>query len=74
MHRPEVDIKKGCDAHDVATARTRRVEGSRARGESRTESPWYVDLHDERNSINRVVWRLWRTIPGMTVKITTRIT
>ena len=30
-------------------------------------------LHDDRNPINRVVWRLWRTIPGMTMKRATGI-
>ncbi len=32
-------------------------------------------LHNDwHNPINRVVWRLWRTIPGMTLSNATRIT
>ena len=31
-------------------------------------------LHDDRNPINRVVWRLWRTIPDMSMKRATRVT
>ena len=39
-----------------------------------TDLPWNVVLHDDRNPINRVVWRLWRTISGMTMKRATRVT
>ena len=38
------------------------------------ELPWNVILHNDRDPINRVVWRLWRTIPGMTMKRATRVT
>ena len=40
-----------------------------------TELPWNVILHNDfHNPINRVVWRLWRTIAGMTMKKATRVT
>ena len=56
---------------------TTGVEKAReTRGESRRrhEPPWNVVLHDDRNPINRVVWRLWRTIPDLTMKRATGIT
>ena len=31
-------------------------------------------LHNDRNPINRVVWRLWRTILGITMKRATGVT
>ena len=31
-------------------------------------------LHNDNNPINRVVYRLWRSLPGMSVKKATRIT
>ena len=37
-----------------------------------TSLPWNATLHNDRNPINRV-WRLWRTIPRMTMKRATRI-
>ena len=39
-----------------------------------TELPWSVILHNDRNLINRMVWRLWRTIPGMIMKRATSVT
>jgi ATP-dependent Clp protease adapter protein ClpS len=33
-----------------------------------------VVLHNDNNPINRVVYRLWRSLPGMSVKKATRIT
>jgi ATP-dependent Clp protease adaptor protein ClpS len=60
----------------VTATRTRRVEETRA-GEKASEGtapPWNVVLHNDRNPINRVVWRLWRTISGMTMKEATRVT
>ena len=40
-----------------------------------TELPWNVILHNDfHNPINQVVWRLWRTILGMTMKRATTIT
>lgn len=64
------------DARDVGATGTREVEGTCAGSESLRshEPPWNVVLHNDRNSINRVVWRLWRTIPGMTMKRATGIT
>ncbi len=38
------------------------------------EPPWNVVLDNDRNPINRVVWRLQRTIPGMTFSKATRVT
>ncbi len=31
-------------------------------------------LHNDNNPINRVVYRLWRSLPGMSVKKATRVT
>lgn len=43
--------------------------------EARTEPPWNLVLHNDwHNPINWVVWRLWRSLPGMTVKKATRVT
>ena len=56
------------------TTKAKNREERRAGSESRTEPPWNVVLHDDRNPINRVVWRLWRTISGMTIKKATRVT
>ncbi len=39
-----------------------------------TEPPWNVMLHNDDTPINRVVYRLWRIIPGMSVKKATRVT
>lgn len=61
----------------MGATRTRRVEGTRAGGESRRshEPPWNVVLHNDfHNPINRVVYRLWRTIPDMSMKRATRVT
>ena len=59
----------------MTATRTRRVEETRAGGESGTEPPWNVVLHNDwHNPINRVVWRLWRTISGMTMKKAAMIT
>ncbi len=60
----------------VTGTSTRRGEGTSAGEKARRshEPPWNLVLHNDRNPINRVVWRLWRTISGMTMKRTTRIT
>ena len=59
----------------ASTASTfRRLVSSRPGSKARTEPPWNVVLHDDRNPINRVVWRLWRTIPDMSMKRATRVT
>ena len=65
------------DARDVTATRTRMVEGTSAGEKARRshEPPWNVILHNDwHNPINRVVWRLWRTIPEMTMKRATRVT
>ena len=64
------------DARDVAAARTRRVEGTRAREKASeaTEPPWNVVLHNDRNPINRVIYRLGRILPGMSMKKAAKIT
>ena len=59
------------------TTKTSRVERTRTgeKASEATELPWNVVLHNDfHNPINRVVWRLWRTIPDMTMKRATRIT
>jgi len=60
----------------VTATRTRRVEGTRAGEKARRshEPPWNVVLHNDNNPINRVVYRLWRSLPGMSVKKATRVT
>ncbi len=61
----------------MSATRTRRVEETRTGGEARRshEPPWNVILHNDfYNPINRVVWRLWRTISGMSMKKATRVT
>ena len=60
----------------MTTTRTRRAEGTRAGKKARRshEPPWNVVLHNDNNPINRVVWRLWRAIPGMTIKRATKVT
>ena len=52
-----------------------RVRRDRVRhANAEPAEPWNVVLHNDRNPINRVVWRLWRTIPGMTFSKATRVT
>jgi ATP-dependent Clp protease adapter protein ClpS len=55
---------------------TRRVEGTHVGVKVRRshEPPWNVVLHNDNNPINRVVWRLWRTISGMTIQRATKVT
>jgi ATP-dependent Clp protease adaptor protein ClpS len=56
------------------TEKTQETRTGERAGEA-TEPPWNVILHNDfHNPINRVVWRLWRTIPGMSVKKATRVT
>jgi ATP-dependent Clp protease adapter protein ClpS len=58
------------------TTKAENREETRAgeRIDEANEPPWNVVLHDDRNQINRVVWRLWRTIPDMNMKKATRVT
>ena len=45
------------------------------RASDATEPPWNVILHNDfHNPIKRVVWRLWRTISGMSMKKATKVT
>ena len=65
------------DARNVMTARTRRVEGTCAGERARRshEPRWNVVLHNDwHHPINRVVWRLGRTISNITMKKATRVT
>ncbi len=60
---------------EVTATRTRRAEGTSAGERARAEPPWNVVLHNDwHNPFNRVVYRLWRTLPGMSMKRATRIT
>lgn len=59
----------------MTAAKTKEAQGTRTADKARTEPPYNVVLHNDfHNPINRVVWRLWRTIPGMTIKRATRVT
>jgi ATP-dependent Clp protease adaptor protein ClpS len=60
----------------VSATRTRRVEETRAgeKASEATEPPWNVVLHDDNNPINRVIYRLWRTLPDMNMKKAAKIT
>jgi ATP-dependent Clp protease adaptor protein ClpS len=55
----------------MTTTKAKNREETRTgeRASEATEPPWKVILHNDwHNPINRVVWRLWKTIPGMTMK------
>jgi ATP-dependent Clp protease adapter protein ClpS len=59
----------------MTTKAENREETRTGEGVSKTtEPPWNVVLHNDRNPINRVVYRLWKTISGMTMKRATRVT
>lgn len=58
----------------MSAIRNGESKGTRTREGGKLALPWNVILHDDRTPINRVVWRLWRTIPGMTFSRATRIT
>jgi ATP-dependent Clp protease adaptor protein ClpS len=64
------------DVRTMTTTKAKNREETRT-GEKASEAiepPWNVVLHNDwHTTINRVVWRLWRTIPDMTMKRATRV-
>jgi ATP-dependent Clp protease adapter protein ClpS len=59
----------------MTTTKVDKTQETRTGERTRTEAPWYVIMHDDfQNPINRVGWRLRRTIPGMTIKRATKVT
>jgi ATP-dependent Clp protease adaptor protein ClpS len=65
------------DVRIMTTTKANNREETRTRKKTSetTEPSWSVILqNDWHNPINRVVWRLWRTIPDMTMKKATRVT
>ena len=56
-------------------AKNREETRTGERASEATEPPWNVVLHNDfHNPINRVIWRLWRTISDMTMKRATMVT
>ena len=58
----------------ITKAKNREETRTGERASEATEPPWNVVLHNDWNPINRVVWRLWRTIPDLTMKRATTVT
>jgi ATP-dependent Clp protease adapter protein ClpS len=60
----------------VSTTKAKNREETRTgeRASEAAEPPWKVVLHNNRNPINRVVYRLGQTLPGTSMKKATRIT
>ncbi len=58
----------------MSATKAKEAEGTRSGEKVNTEPPWNVMLHNDDTPINRVVYRLWRTLPGMSVKKATSIT
>ena len=58
----------------MTDTKTKRTVGTRTGSKAHTEPPWNVILHNDRNPINRVVYRLWKTLPGMSMKRATKVT
>ncbi len=59
----------------MAKAKNREETRTGEKASEATEPPWNVVLHNDwHNPINRVVWRLWRTIPEISMKKATKIT
>ncbi len=56
------------------TTKVEKTEEPRIGEKARTEPPWNLILHNDNNPINRVVYRLWRNIPGMSMKKATKVT
>lgn len=59
----------------MSATRTRRTEGTRAEEKARRsqELLWNIVFHNDNNPINRVVYRLWRTLPRMSMKKATKV-
>jgi ATP-dependent Clp protease adaptor protein ClpS len=55
-------------------AKNREATLTGERATEATEPPWNVVLHNDNNPINRVVYRLWRTLPGLSMKKAAKIT
>ncbi len=57
-----------------ATEKKETPTSSRKKARRSHEPPWNVVLHNDNNPINRVVYRLWQTLPDMSMKKATRVT
>jgi ATP-dependent Clp protease adaptor protein ClpS len=64
------------DTQTMTTTKDKNREETRTgeRASEATEPPWNVVLHNDQTPINRVVYRLWRTLPGITMKKAAKIT
>ncbi len=58
----------------MTATKTKKTQETRTGAKTRNEPLWHVVLHNDDNPINRVVYRLWRTLPGMSVKKATSVT
>ncbi len=67
-------LSPGREWRSVGATRIGEEDRARTGERGKPELPWNVILHNDLNPINRVVWRLWRTLPGMTFSRATRIT
>lgn len=59
----------------MAATESKKSRKAQAKDKVGTEPPWNVLLHNEwNNQFQRVIWRLKKVIPGMTLARATRIT